>query len=70
MADCFVEKLNGTISERNRNMTLDNWFTTVPLGQNPLHECHITTVGTIKKRKKEKKNTRRDEKQKNTKIVS
>lgn len=53
-ADFFVEKLvNGTVSGSNRNITMDNWFISVPLALHLLEECHLTTVGTIKKNKRE-----------------
>lgn len=53
VAEYFVEKLVGPISGSNRNLTTDNWFTSLPLAQHLLDECHITTVGTIKKNKRE-----------------
>lgn len=49
----FVEKLIGTISESNRKVKTDNWFASVPLAEHLIHECHLTTVGTINKHKRE-----------------
>lgn len=37
----------------NRNVTTDNWFTSVPLMQDLLHNCGMTLVGTVKGNKKE-----------------
>lgn len=50
VADYFVQKLVGpTISGSNRNVTMDNWFSNIPLAKHLLEECKITMVGTIKK---------------------
>lgn len=47
----FVEQVIQTVKNSNRNLTLDNWFTTVPLVQRLLHEFKLTVVGTMKRNK-------------------
>lgn len=54
VADYFVQKLVGpTISGSNKNVTMDNWFSSIPLAKHLLEECKVTMVGTIKKNKRE-----------------
>lgn len=45
----LVEPLKGT----NRNVTTDNWFTSIPLAEELLSDYKLTTVGTIRRNKKE-----------------
>ncbi|XP_035210270.1 uncharacterized protein LOC118184673 [Stegodyphus dumicola] len=52
-ADYFVNKLTETIKNSNRNVTMDNWFSNVPLVEKMLKEDKLTVVGTIKKNKRE-----------------
>lgn len=52
-ADYFVDKLTETIKTTNRNVTMDNWFSNVPLAEKMLKEDKLTMVGTIKKNKRE-----------------
>lgn len=47
----FVEKLSETIQGTNRNITVDNWFTSVPLFNDMLKNHNITMVGTLRKNK-------------------
>ena len=37
----------------NRNVTTDNWFTSVPLIQNLLHNCGMMPIGTVRRSKSE-----------------
>lgn len=54
VADFFVEKLVApTVSGSNRNVTIDNWFTSIPLAKRLYNESKLTMVGTIKKNKRE-----------------
>ena len=48
-----VKRLIQPISHRGRNVTFDNWFTSVTLAEEILKEHKITTVGTIRKNKRE-----------------
>lgn len=36
------------VSNTNRNITMDNWFTSIPLAEKMLKEKKLTVVGTIK----------------------
>lgn len=49
----FVQQLTRIIKGSHRNITVDNWFTSVPLAQNLLKEFGLTLIGTIKKNKRE-----------------
>lgn len=51
-ADFFVQELTKSIKGSNRNVTLDNWFTSINLVSKLLKE-KITVIGTIKKNKRE-----------------
>ena len=44
-----VKRLIQPISHRGRNVTFDNWFTSVTLAEEILKEHKITIVGTIRK---------------------
>ncbi|XP_046659127.1 piggyBac transposable element-derived protein 4-like [Homalodisca vitripennis] len=45
----LVEPISGT----NRNVTLDNWFTSVPIAMKLREEKRLTMVGTLRKNKRE-----------------
>lgn len=45
----FVKKLTSTVHGTNRNITLDNWFTFLPLAKRLVKEpCKLTLVGTLR----------------------
>jgi hypothetical protein len=48
-----VERVISQISGSGGNVTVDNWFTSVPLEMNPLKNHNLTHLGTIRKNKKE-----------------
>lgn len=48
----IVKRLVNSIEKTNRNLTTDNWYTSLPLAYY-LFEKNITTLGTLKKYKKE-----------------
>ncbi|XP_066590616.1 piggyBac transposable element-derived protein 4-like [Prorops nasuta] len=48
----FVRKLCESISGSNRNITADNWFTSLPIVEK-LSDSNLTYVGTIRKNKQE-----------------
>ncbi|XP_023228246.1 uncharacterized protein LOC111628649 [Centruroides sculpturatus] len=49
----IVKRLIQPISGSGRNVTYDNWFTSVPLSRELLCQHNLTTVGTIRKNKRE-----------------
>ena len=49
--DEVVKRLITPISGSGRNVTYDNWFTSVPLAHHLLQQHNLTTVGTIRKNK-------------------
>ncbi|KAJ8931810.1 hypothetical protein NQ314_015206 [Rhamnusium bicolor] len=51
--NCIVERLCGQFKGSGRNLTIDNWFTSVPLVEKLYKEYTITVIGTIGKNKKE-----------------
>lgn len=51
-ADYFVEKLVEPVRTSGRNITTDNWFTSIPLAKYLLDQ-KLTTIGTIRKNKPE-----------------
>lgn len=48
-----VKRMIRPISGTNRNLTVDNWFTSVPLAIDLLKNHKVTMVGTIRKDKRE-----------------
>ncbi|XP_013006050.2 piggyBac transposable element-derived protein 4 isoform X2 [Cavia porcellus] len=48
-----VNRLVAPISQSNRNVTFDSWFTSYPLMLHLLREHQLTSVGTIRKNKAE-----------------
>lgn len=40
----FVKELTSTIYRTNRNVTTDNWFTSVPLAKRPQFEPYKLTI--------------------------
>lgn len=54
LATFFVKQLTETIRGTNRNVTMDNWFTSVPLAKELLQDPHqLTIVGTLRSNKRE-----------------
>ncbi|KAG8233823.1 hypothetical protein J437_LFUL008045 [Ladona fulva] len=51
--DEVVKRLVRTIRGTNRNVTTDNWYTSIPLAQSLLSEYKLTITGTLCKNKKE-----------------
>ncbi|XP_068203998.1 piggyBac transposable element-derived protein 4-like [Palaemon carinicauda] len=49
----ITKELTEPYHNRNRNVTTDNWFSSVPLVTDLLHNCGMTLVGTVKANKKE-----------------
>lgn len=50
----YVKGLSETLWGSNRNVTIDNWFTSVPLAHQLLKEPYkLTTVGTLSANKRE-----------------
>lgn len=47
----YIRKLCESISGSNRCVTVDNWFTSVPIFTKMLNEHSITMVGTVRKNK-------------------
>ena len=48
-----VTRLISEISGSGRNVTFDNWYTTYPLVVSLLHDHKLSTVGTLRKNKRE-----------------
>lgn len=46
VAEYYALQLSTSICNTNRNITYDNWFTSIPVAQKPL-EKNVTTVGTL-----------------------
>lgn len=49
----FVRELSKPVHNSNRNITYDNWFTSVPLATMMLDTYKLTTVGTMRRDKPE-----------------
>ncbi|XP_071055485.1 piggyBac transposable element-derived protein 4-like [Onthophagus taurus] len=49
----LVKELSKSIHGTNRNITMDNWFTSVPLAKEMLSSKGLTIVGTIRHNKRE-----------------
>ncbi|KAK4315669.1 hypothetical protein Pmani_013118 [Petrolisthes manimaculis] len=49
----YVRQLTRPYHQSNRNVTVDNWFTSIPLAMDLQSNCGLTLVGTIKSNKKE-----------------
>ncbi|GBP63724.1 PiggyBac transposable element-derived protein 4 [Eumeta japonica] len=54
LGEYFVKELTRSIHGTNRNVTMDNWFTSVPLAKQLLMQPYkLTLVGTLRANKKE-----------------
>ncbi|XP_045456889.1 piggyBac transposable element-derived protein 4-like [Melitaea cinxia] len=54
LGEYFVKELTRSIHGTNRNVTMDNWFTSVPLAKQLLQQPYkMTLVGTLRANKKE-----------------
>lgn len=50
----FVKQLTETIQRNTRNVTMDNWFTPVPLAKEVFQDPYkLTIIGTIKSKERE-----------------
>src|SRR5215469_3013626 len=49
----FTKELTKPYHHTNRNVTTDNWFTSVKLVEDLLNNCGMTHVGTLRLNKKE-----------------
>lgn len=48
MGHYFTKELTRPYHQSHRNVTIDNWFTSVPLASDLISNCGITLVGTIR----------------------
>lgn len=54
LSNYYVETLTKSIHGSSRNVTMDNWFTSIPLAEKLLTNPYkLTVVGTLRKNKKE-----------------
>nr|ADV17599.1 transposase [Agrotis ipsilon] len=54
LGEFYVKELTKTVHGTNRNVTCDNWFTSIPLAKNMLQAPYnLTIVGTIRSNKRE-----------------
>lgn len=54
LATHFVRELTKSVQGSNRNITMDNWFTSIPLADELLKEPYnLTIIGTLRKNKAE-----------------
>uniref|UniRef100_A0A1B6E7C5 PiggyBac transposable element-derived protein domain-containing protein n=1 Tax=Clastoptera arizonana TaxID=38151 RepID=A0A1B6E7C5_9HEMI len=67
-AEFYVNELISSIEMSNRNITMDKWFTSVPLIQNLLIKKKLSVVGAVKNNKPELPSEFVDKKYKNRKI--
>lgn len=49
----YVRKLSEPIHGTNRNITVDNWFTSIPLADQMMRQFKLTILGTLRKNKRE-----------------
>ncbi|XP_055839228.1 piggyBac transposable element-derived protein 4-like [Episyrphus balteatus] len=49
----YVKKLVESVKGSWRNVTYDNWFTSVPLADDLLKDYQLTSIGTLRKNKRE-----------------
>ncbi|CAE1279103.1 unnamed protein product [Acanthosepion pharaonis] len=49
----FTEDLTQCYHNTKRNVTTENWFTSIPLIQVMLHNCAMTLIGTVRGNKSE-----------------
>lgn len=49
----YAKVLSEPIHGTNRNITLDNWFTSIPLAETMLRDHDLTIIGTLRKNKPE-----------------
>lgn len=62
LAAFFTKQLTKSIHGTGRNVTMDNWFTSIPLAKDMLTTHNLTIVGTLRGDKKEIPNEMRDSK--------
>lgn len=54
LGEYFEKKLTRTVHGTNRNITMDNWFTSIPLAKSLIKEPYkLTLVGTLRANKRE-----------------
>ncbi|XP_030754381.1 piggyBac transposable element-derived protein 4-like [Sitophilus oryzae] len=51
--DLVVKRLITPITGSGRNVTMDNWFTSLPLALDLVQDHNLTVLGTVRKNKKE-----------------
>ena len=56
MEHYYAKELNKPYHHTGRNVTYDNWFTSVPLANDLLDNCGLTSVGTLQQNKAEASN--------------
>ncbi|CAH1977396.1 unnamed protein product [Acanthoscelides obtectus] len=49
----YVRKLSEPIHGTHRNITIDNWFTSIPLYEEMFHQYKLSILGTLRKNKRE-----------------
>lgn len=63
LGEYFVKELTHSIHGSNRNVTMDNWFTSVPLAKKLLQQPYkLTLVGTLRANKREIPDEMKDKK--------